>query len=60
MAENIEVILPIVFPPLYRNSKTHWNQAILSLVYNALKLFMDINPVLFEECTNTYRLNRQL
>ncbi|KAJ2955412.1 hypothetical protein NQZ79_g8587 [Umbelopsis isabellina] len=60
MAENIEVILPIVFPPLYRNSKNHWNQAILSLVYNALKLFMDINPVLFEECTNTYRLNRQL
>ncbi|GAB5585318.1 serine/threonine-protein phosphatase 2A 56 kDa regulatory subunit delta isoform [Umbelopsis nana] len=60
MAENIEVILPIVFPPLYRNSKSHWNQAILSLVYNALKLFMDINPVLFEECTNTYRINRQL
>ncbi|KAG2174620.1 hypothetical protein INT44_006884 [Umbelopsis vinacea] len=60
MAENIEVILPIVFPPLYRNSKSHWNQAILSLVYNALKLFMDINPVLFEDCTNTYRINRQL
>jgi serine/threonine-protein phosphatase 2A regulatory subunit B' len=26
MSENIHTILPIVFPPLYINSKTHWNR----------------------------------
>lgn len=26
MAENIEEIMPIIFPTLYRTSKTHWNK----------------------------------
>jgi serine/threonine-protein phosphatase 2A regulatory subunit B' len=26
MAENVTVILPIMFPALYKNSKTHWNR----------------------------------
>lgn len=26
MAENVDTILPIVFPSLYRNSKSHWNR----------------------------------
>ena len=29
------------------------------MVYNALKLFMEINPTLFDECTNNYKLARQ-
>lgn len=24
--DNVQVILPIVFPALYKNSKTHWNK----------------------------------
>ncbi|KAG0168099.1 Serine/threonine-protein phosphatase 2A 56 kDa regulatory subunit delta isoform [Apophysomyces sp. BC1034] len=59
MAENINVIMPIVFPTLYRTSKTHWNKTILGLVYSALKLCMDINPVLFDECANQYKHQRQ-
>lgn len=32
MGDNIAVILPLVFPALYQNSKTHWNRfVILSL-----------------------------
>jgi serine/threonine-protein phosphatase 2A regulatory subunit B' len=32
MSENVSVILPIVFPALYRNSKSHWNRFV-SCVY---------------------------
>ncbi|CAO3597821.1 unnamed protein product [Absidia cylindrospora] len=60
IAENIQVIMPIVFPALYRTSKTHWNKTILGLVYTALKLCMDINPIIFDECANQYKIQRQL
>lgn len=60
IGDNAGVILPIMFASLYRNSKTHWNRTIHGLVYNALKLFMEISPKLFDECTNKYKQNRQL
>jgi len=47
--------MPIMFPPLYRISKEHWNAGILSLVYNVLKVFMDMNSKLFDELTSTYK-----
>lgn len=53
--ENTQVILPIVFPALYRNSKNHWNKTIQGLIYNALKLFMDMNQKLFDECTTRFK-----
>ena len=40
--ENNQVIMPIMFPALYRISKEHWNQTIVALVYNVLKTFMEI------------------
>ncbi|CAO3623217.1 unnamed protein product [Cunninghamella echinulata] len=60
IAENIHIVMPIIFPALYRTSKTHWNKTILGLVYTALKLCMDINPAMFDECANQYKLQRQL
>ncbi|KAK4520029.1 uncharacterized protein ATC70_008157 [Mucor velutinosus] len=60
MAENIKVIMPLIFPTLYKTSKTHWNKTILSLVYTALKLCIDIDPALFDECANEYKNQRQL
>ncbi|KAK4687624.1 serine/threonine-protein phosphatase 2A regulatory subunit B', partial [Tremellales sp. Uapishka_1] len=59
MGEHIATILPIVFPALYQNSKSHWNRTIHGMVYNALKLFMEINPELFEECQKNYKLVRK-
>lgn len=29
MSENVDEILPIMFPVLYKNSKTHWNKLVL-------------------------------
>ncbi|KAF8654173.1 hypothetical protein AX16_003702 [Volvariella volvacea WC 439] len=55
MSDNLSVILPIVFPALYNNSKSHWNRTIHGMVYNALKLFMEINPELFNEAMQHYK-----
>ncbi|KAI0035948.1 phosphatase 2A regulatory B subunit-domain-containing protein [Vararia minispora EC-137] len=55
MSTNLSAILPIVFPALYLNSKTHWNRTIHGMVYNALKLFMELNPDLFDETMQHYK-----
>jgi hypothetical protein len=60
IGDNAAVILPIMFSSLYKNSKTHWNRTIHGLVYNALKLFMEISPKLFGEYTIKYKQSRQL
>ncbi|THU99313.1 protein phosphatase 2A regulatory B subunit [Dendrothele bispora CBS 962.96] len=55
MSDNLAVVLPIVFPALYTNSKSHWNRTIHGMVYNALRLFMEINPELFDESMQHYK-----
>uniref|UniRef100_A0A674ECF2 Serine/threonine protein phosphatase 2A regulatory subunit n=1 Tax=Salmo trutta TaxID=8032 RepID=A0A674ECF2_SALTR len=57
--ENSSIILPIMFASLYRISKEHWNPAIVALVYNVLKAFMEMNSTLFDELTATYKSDRQ-
>merc|ERR1711934_843296 len=58
ISDNAATILPIMFPALYRNSKNHWNKTIHGLIYNALKLFMEMNQRLFDECTQQYKAER--
>ncbi|XP_054731608.1 serine/threonine-protein phosphatase 2A 56 kDa regulatory subunit gamma isoform isoform X3 [Anastrepha obliqua] len=60
IADNSQVILPIMFPALNRNSKTHWNKTIHGLIYNALKLFMEMNQRLFDDCSRNYRQEKQM
>jgi serine/threonine-protein phosphatase 2A regulatory subunit B' len=57
--ENNQVIMPIMFPALYRISKEHWNQTIVALVYNVLKTFMEMNSRLFDDLTASYKTDRQ-
>jgi serine/threonine-protein phosphatase 2A regulatory subunit B' len=57
--ESSAQIMPIMFPPLYRISKEHWNQTIVALVYNVLKTFMEMNGKLFDELTANYKTERQ-
>lgn len=52
--QNIAVILPIIFPALERNSKSHWNQAVQSLTLNVRKLLSDHDPNLFAECLKKF------
>ncbi|XP_033734997.1 serine/threonine-protein phosphatase 2A 56 kDa regulatory subunit delta isoform-like isoform X25 [Pecten maximus] len=58
ITDNASTILPIMFPALYR-SKEHWNKTIHGLIYNALKLFMEMNQKLFDDCTQQYKAERQ-
>ncbi|KAI8059263.1 phosphatase 2A regulatory B subunit-domain-containing protein [Gongronella butleri] len=60
VAENVDALMPILFPPLYKHSQTHWNRAIHGLVYNALKIFMDMNPALFDQCTDQFKQHEQM
>ncbi|CDH57495.1 b-type regulatory subunit of protein phosphatase2a rts1p [Lichtheimia corymbifera JMRC:FSU:9682] len=60
MAANMDTIMPIVFPALYKTSKSHWNKTILNQVYTAFKLCMEINPALFDECANQFKTQRQM
>ncbi|XP_047965130.1 serine/threonine protein phosphatase 2A 57 kDa regulatory subunit B' theta isoform-like [Salvia hispanica] len=48
--QNRKVILPIIFPALERNARSHWNQAVQSLTLNVRKIFSDADPELYEEC----------
>ncbi|KAK7141817.1 hypothetical protein R3I94_011490 [Phoxinus phoxinus] len=58
ISDNAARILPIMFPALYRNSKSHWNKTIHGLIYNALKLFMEMNQKLFDDCTQQFRAEK--
>lgn len=60
ITENSSLILPIMFPALYKNSKTHWNKAIHGLIYNAITLFMEMSYELFGECNDKFKNERQL
>ena len=44
-------LFPKLVPALYANSKNHWNQTVHGLTYNVLKLMMEADPVLFDECS---------
>ncbi|KAJ7351733.1 Serine/threonine-protein phosphatase 2A 56 kDa regulatory subunit delta isoform [Desmophyllum pertusum] len=59
MSDNAGIIVPIMFPSLYRHSKNHWNKTIHGLIYNALKLFMEMNQKLFDECSQKYKQEKQ-
>jgi len=48
--DNSASILPVLVPPLYKNSKNHWNKTISLLIFNALKLFMGMDQNLFDKC----------
>ncbi|XP_065660908.1 serine/threonine-protein phosphatase 2A 56 kDa regulatory subunit gamma isoform isoform X2 [Hydra vulgaris] len=54
VSDNATKAIPIIFPYLYRNSKTHWNKTIHGLIYNALKLLMEMNQKLFDQCAQQY------
>ncbi|XP_055338994.1 serine/threonine-protein phosphatase 2A 56 kDa regulatory subunit epsilon isoform-like [Paramacrobiotus metropolitanus] len=56
--DNCSVILPIMFPALYKMSKEHWNPTIVGLVYNVLKAFTEMNLKLFDELTAQYKNDR--
>lgn len=53
--QNRQALFPIVVGALYTNSKQHWNSAVHSLTFNVLKLVMEADPPLFDECSTRHR-----
>ncbi|GAA0140166.1 protein phosphatase [Lithospermum erythrorhizon] len=54
IAENRQVILPLIFDALEGNMKGHWNQAILGLTSNVRRMFEEMDFELYEECQKKY------
>eukprot|EP01127_Copromyxa_protea_P018528 TRINITY_DN5853_c0_g1_i1.p1 TRINITY_DN5853_c0_g1~~TRINITY_DN5853_c0_g1_i1.p1 ORF type:complete len:638 (+),score=139.34 TRINITY_DN5853_c0_g1_i1:148-2061(+) len=59
VAENVEVILPILFPSLFYVAKSHWHKAIRSMAYSGLRLFMDIDDAAFGVAIDNYQQHRK-
>ncbi|KAI5083105.1 hypothetical protein GOP47_0002848 [Adiantum capillus-veneris] len=55
IAQNRNVILPIIFSALEKNSMSHWNQVVHGLTQNVRKMFQDLDTDLFNECLKTYQ-----
>ena len=55
IAQNRNQVLPLVFEALYTNSRSHWNSTVHGLTCNVVKLFMEMDAKLFEECSAEYR-----
>ena len=59
ISDNASTIVPIMFPALYKNSKSHRNKTIHGLSCNALELVMKMNQKLFVECNQAYKTEQK-
>ncbi|KAJ7978847.1 Serine/threonine protein phosphatase 2A regulatory subunit [Quillaja saponaria] len=50
ITHNRQVILPLVFPSLARNTQNHWNQAVLNLSLNVKRIFCEMDEELVLAC----------
>lgn len=57
--DNVQTVLPIVFPALYIDPNAHWNKTIHGLIYNAIKLSTEMNQKLFHELAQQHDLHRK-
>ncbi|KAE9451279.1 hypothetical protein C3L33_16798, partial [Rhododendron williamsianum] len=54
IAQNRQVILPLIFEALERNMQGHWNQAVHGLTGNVRRMFLEMDAELFEECDRQF------
>lgn len=54
IAQNRQVVLPIIFESLEKNIQSHWNHAVHGLTMNVRKMFIEMDAELFEECQIQY------
>lgn len=47
-------LLEILYPVLHVNSQSHWNPTVTNLTYNVLKIFMELDATLVDECSKKY------
>jgi len=54
IADYRKEILPIIFESLHINSQSHWNPTVNTLTLNVLKIFMDLDSELVEQCHKVF------
>ncbi|KAJ4957594.1 hypothetical protein NE237_024705 [Protea cynaroides] len=54
IANNQQVILPIIYPALEKNIRSHWSQAVLNLTVNVRKMFSEMDDELILVCQGKY------
>ncbi|KAL9266400.1 Serine/threonine protein phosphatase 2A 57 kDa regulatory subunit B' beta isoform-like protein [Drosera capensis] len=54
IAQNRNIVLPIIFEAFEKNIQTHWNQAIHGLTINVRKMFLEMDVELFDKCQQQY------
>ncbi|EDQ89224.1 uncharacterized protein MONBRDRAFT_37074 [Monosiga brevicollis MX1] len=57
--ENINAIMPIIYPALHKTSKSHWNRAINGLVFNALRTLSECDSTAYDKCVATYEADQE-
>jgi serine/threonine-protein phosphatase 2A regulatory subunit B' len=55
ISEQRQAVLPIVFEALYTNSRSHWNSTVHGLTCNVVKLFMEMDSTLFDQCSTNFK-----
>eukprot|EP01111_Echinosteliopsis_oligospora_P012474 TRINITY_DN4266_c0_g1_i2.p1 TRINITY_DN4266_c0_g1~~TRINITY_DN4266_c0_g1_i2.p1 ORF type:complete len:595 (+),score=161.26 TRINITY_DN4266_c0_g1_i2:335-2119(+) len=58
VANNVELILPLVYGILHHNSHSHWNRTIRSLSAGSLQLFEEINKTFFAKVARQHFENQ--
>lgn len=54
VAHHRQNVLPLIFPALERNARSHWNAAVHGLTCNVRKMFMELDPGLYEQCRKQF------
>lgn len=54
VAHHRQAVLPLIFPALERNARSHWNAAVHGLTCNVRKMFMELDPQLYEQCRKQF------
>mmetsp|Transcript_68021 Transcript_68021/g.142041 ORF Transcript_68021/g.142041 Transcript_68021/m.142041 type:complete len:474 (-) Transcript_68021:318-1739(-) len=57
--QNRQDLFPIIISALYKNSKQHWNSAVHGLTFNVLKLLMEADPQLFDDCSTKHKAEEE-
>ncbi|PKA57206.1 Serine/threonine protein phosphatase 2A 57 kDa regulatory subunit B' iota isoform [Apostasia shenzhenica] len=54
VAQNRQVIVPLIFPALERNIQSHWNQAVMNLTLNVRKMLSEMDEELVSACRRKF------
>lgn len=55
ISQNRQVILPLIYPALERNTRWHWNQSVLNVTKNVRKMFIEMDESLLLACQSNFQ-----